>query len=139
MGASLSAVIISGVATITLVVFFRYEKKHGVRYAEDTRMRLDRALADILLRAKQRYHEATTQTIRQSVYYIFHKVLTAILRAVQRLEQRVRSVVHSNKNRANRNEHVFSPHFSAIADHKRETRLSPLEKQHRRDIALLGR
>lgn len=140
MAAPLSMLLFSGGITLALVVIFRYEHAHGVCFLRDARMKFDRTLEDTKLHLEHQYRQVTTQTIRQSIHYVFHQILTLLLRTIHRLEDTVLFIVRFNKNRANGREGVLPPsHFSAITDHQRETQLSDTEMQHKRDEALMGR
>ncbi len=139
MAVPLTMILLSGGVLCVLIALFRYERTHQMRFLHYPRAMVDRTLEDAKLRVGQKYREVTAHTIRQSVHYIFHQILTALLHKLQRLEGSMYSIVRFNKNRAKRRTASVTPHFSVIADHKRSTRLSPAEMQKKRDEALMGR
>src|SRR3989344_6155611 len=102
------AVVFSGGMLLAANVLFRYERKRGVRFAEAARSRLDRALLSTVLMARSRYHHLTERTIRQSLHYIFHQLLTRMLRSIQSVETGVYAIVRRNKDRANRRKDTVS-------------------------------
>lgn len=140
MIAPLITVLASGGFTLFLLVLFRYERRRGVRYANAVRVLFDRSLEETKAYWGDAYRRITGRTLRQSVRYVFHRILTSLLRRLGRLEQFLRSIVHVNRRRANRAEgHSPSSHLSAIADHKRETELSEEEQRQKRNEALGGK
>jgi hypothetical protein len=140
MTAPLIAVLTSGLGILGLIVFFRYEQSRRVRVCNERRAAFDRAIEYAKYRVAGTYHRVTDQTFRQSVHYVFHQILTVLLHSIQRIEASVRSVARFNKSRAKRRKDTApTSHFSAIADHKRNTQLSDTQKQQRRDQALMGR
>ncbi len=140
MAVSLIAVLASGVLTLALVICFQYERSHSTRFFRNVRGKFDRTIEQAKLRIGRKYEQITGQTMRQSIHYVFHQLLTALLRTIHRLEASIISIVRFNKNRATRHTDAApSAHFSAIADHKREVKLSDTQKQQRRDQALMGR
>lgn len=133
------AVLASGGLTLALLLLFWYEQARGARYLGGARTLFDRSVEHAKRRLEQTYRRVTGQTLRQSIHYIFHQVLTAILHQMHRLEDVVHAIARFNKNRANHSKSGASlSHLSVIADHKRETQLSDTQKQQRRDEALLG-
>lgn len=139
MVAPVSIVVISGSVAVALIILFRYEQARGVRYLGGARRLFDRSVEHAKYRLERTYRRVTGQALRQSVHYIFHQILTATLRRIQRLEDIVHAVARFNKNRANhRREATSISHLSAVADHKREVALSDSQKQQRRDAALNG-
>ncbi|MBI4086374.1 hypothetical protein HY416_00105 [Candidatus Kaiserbacteria bacterium] len=139
MTAPLITVLISGGCTLLLLTLFRAERRRGMRYASGVRVLFDRSLEDAQIRWKDAYRRLMGHTVRQSVRYLFHRILTSLLRRLGRLEAFLWSAVHINRRRANRAEESPSSHFSAIAEHKRETELSEEERQQKRDEALNGK
>lgn len=140
MVAPVIVVAVSGSVAVVLIVLFRYEQARGVRYIEGARKLFDRSVRHAELRLKSIYRLMTGQTIRQSIHYLFHQVLSAILHQIQRLEDTVHTVARFNKDRANHRKNSVSPsHLSVMADHKRSTQLTDAQKQQRRDEVLNGR
>ncbi len=136
---SVSVVCVSGSLLIGLIALFRYEHRHGARVWANVRSRFDAFVETMNTRMQHRSHIFLRQTVRQSIHYLFHQVLTLVLRCIQCIEQWVHTIARFNKRRANVRSVVEpSSHFSAIAEHKRNTELSESEKQHRRDQALSG-
>lgn len=139
MTAPLITVCISGGLALALLTLFHSEQVRRARYARGVRVLFDRSVEEAKTRFKNQYYRLTGRTLPQSFHYIFHRILTAILRRIQGLEKLIRSIAWRNKNRANRRQDApTSSHFSGLIDHKRETRLSDEEKRQKCDQALNG-
>jgi len=137
--AALIVVLVSGGVVLALTVLFRCERTRGARFAGAARTRFDHTLEEFGVRTRYLYRQCAGQTLRQSLHYVFHQILTAMLRLIQRAEASVYSIVRHNKNRANRHaEGAPSAHLSALAEHKRTTKLSDAQIRQRRDEALNG-
>ena len=136
MSVPLITVLGSGGLAVVLIILFGRERSRGARYGKGARVLFDRSLEEARVQLERRYRRLADRTLPQSIQYIFHRILVAILDRIRRLEASVSTVLSRNKNRANG--HTISPHLSAIAEHKRETALSEEEKQHRRERALDG-
>ena len=136
-------VVVSGGVSLALIALFQFEQTSGMRLLRSARVLFDRAVEQARNRIAASYRAVSGPALRASVHYLFHKLLSALLRSVARLEAKLHSIARSNKDRANRSvnsEGVTSAsHLSAIADYKRETELSDSEKQERRDAALSGK
>lgn len=139
--APLIMTLVGGGVTIAFLVMFRIEKNRGTRFFSSARGAFDESLHGVMGRMSHRFPHLSGQTVRQTVHYMFHKALTAVLQLLARAEDVVRKVVHVNKRSANRANGKQTPnaHFSAIAEHKRSAQLTDAEKQKRREDALNGR
>lgn len=140
MGAPLIIVLTSGVLLAAYVGLLRLERARGVRYAASARAALDRVSENVLERIGGAHINASMRTFRQTLHFLFHQVLTWVLRLVQRVEVYVHAALRSNKDRAKRVARPKSDnHLSAIADHKRASQLSDEERRRRSEAALNGR
>lgn len=134
----LTLLVTSGFITLLLVGLFRRERTRGVRYGARVRGVLDRVVTHIHTRIVESTIRVSGRTLRQSVHYIFHQILAALLRIVSGAESRIRTVMHLNKKRANRPEKSVS-HLAVINEHKRASRLSEDEIRVKKETALHGR
>ncbi len=139
MGAPLTLVLASGLFALALVGLFRHERARGTRYGVRMRTVLDRVVTHIHTRFVQSSIRVSGRTMRQSVHFIFHQILAALLRIVSSVEDRIRTVMHLNKKRANRPENAASSHLAMINEHKRASKLSEDEQRMKKDAALHGR
>jgi hypothetical protein len=138
MGTPLSLLIASGLVTLVLIGLFRHERARGVRYGARIRGVFDRIVTHIHMRFVQSSLRVSGRTIRQTVHYLFHQLLAALLRVVSGAESRIRAIMHLNKKRANRPEKPAS-HLAAINEHKRASKLSEDEARVKKEDALDGR
>lgn len=136
--APLVTVLITGGVTLALIALFRYEAARGARCLPITRRALDHAVENAGGILSRRWRQITGPAMRQSLHYIFHQLLTGIIRLLQRLEVFVYTIVHLNRDRAKRRRNASSSSLSGIVEHKRAAGLSEEEKQRRRDEALNG-
>ena len=69
--------------------------------------------------------------VRLIIHYVAHTVLGGLLRFLRRIEQRVESIVHRNRNAAKQitRDKQARTHLDEIADHKHEVALSEKEKE----------
>lgn len=131
---------ISGILLAAYGALLRAERARGARWGAHMRETLDRACEHVFERTGGARVHASVRTLKQTVHYLFHQVLTWMLRLVQRVEVRVHAALRSNKDRAKRVAAQRSEgHLSAIAEHKRTSKLSDEERRRRSEEALLGK
>ena len=141
MGSALQILTISSISTVFLVTLFSVEQYRGRRYGESVRAIFDRMIMGIARALRSRFPEINSLFFQEFAYYILHVFLSKILMSVRRIENGVHSIVRFNrmkalKLRARTNDEstvAFVPsaneaHLSAVAEHKKETELSPKEK-----------
>ncbi len=136
-------VYLSGGVSLALIVLFRYERAHHTRVFAGLREMIDDAVAGVMGWLTNSLQQMTGQSVRQSarqtLHFVFHQILTILLKVIQYAERMLHKIAQFNKKRANsRPVTESSSHLAVLADHKQRTQLSEVEKQQRRDRALMG-
>ncbi len=133
----LIAVIVTGAAVASLCLLFVHERARNHRYLVGVRAPFDRMLFETRERVVYRYGVLSVRSLRQTVHFFVHQLLTVLLRVVAAAEHVLRLIVHVNRKRANTPPPAkSSEQLSAIAAHKREAELSEEEKRAKRARAL---
>ena len=132
--------ILSGIILVFLIALYRYERKHGMRFFESARMRLDFAVLKVHHTLRVRMYRMSRYVFHQIVRYFLHTFLTKTLHVLTRLERKVKFLVQSNKARARK----INPEKGArnkleeVAIHKLEVALTEEEKIRHKEKLLNG-
>lgn len=143
MFAATIAVIVTGVLVCAAAIVLRFERARGERYASGARTTFDRLIFETKERLVFRYGAMSVRSVRQTIHFMLHQLLTILLRIIAYVERLIRSVVHLNKRQANKDVvkttgSSSTSHLSAIADHKRGSKLSEEEQRAAKERALRG-
>lgn len=132
--------IASGVLVSALVILFRYEHKKGRRFADKARCHAD----FLVLKVSHSFHTGLTyvgkDALRQTFHYVFHTVLSLVLKFIKQCENGLRNAIRSNKTIARNaeRESVTLSKLEEIALHKIASALTEEEKKKHKDKILRG-
>lgn len=133
--------IISGAVLSALFVLFRYEQDRGVRVLHGVRERFDTAVVRLSALSASFSRFFGRRMIRQTIHYLFHKMLKALLQFIKRCEQFLKRILHTNKMIAHKLEQDADRpknKLDEIAEHKQSVALSETEKKKRKQKSLEG-
>lgn len=148
MSGLLITTVASGATAFFLVALFAIERRRGHRFAAGPRRQFDRTLTVLGGSIRAKASQINQLFFRELLHYIAHLALSFVLIIVRGVERLVMRVSHVNRSKAQslrrlayRDKHhppivPTSPHFSAIADHKRSVELTEEEKRMRKKQAL---
>lgn len=158
MGASFDFMIVSALTSLFFAVLFRVEQARGARFGGGVRSVFDRMLVDIRAHVRDVMPPINDHFFQELFYFSVHKTLSFILGTIRRLERMVLRVVRFNRmqvvrlrTRSTVGEQLpvvekqnieaslpVSDHLSQIAEHKKDSALTPREKQKRKEHAISG-
>lgn len=142
MGVSANIALISGIASLSLVVLFFVESRRGIRFADSIRSVFDRMLTRMSDAVAEYVPPINSLFFQELFYYILHLVLSRFLHFVRRLEQFVLRVVRFNRMKAMKlrvresADGEKDQHFAEIAEHKKSVELSPKEKARHKEASI---
>ncbi len=136
----LQLVLITSFALVTLILFFRYERKRGKRFFDSARSHVDFWLLKIRHTFNVRLRNWSRYFIRQIGHYFLHTTLTGTIRTLDGIEGKLKTIAHSNRTLAKKSdkERTHMNKLEEIALHKMEVALSEKEKRVRRQKSLEG-
>lgn len=136
----LTGLIASVVFLVVLVTLFRYERKRGRRFAEYVRERADFAVLKIAHAIRMFVGVLGGGVVRQTLHYLFHAALSAVLGLLTLFQNGVREIMRSNRALARRSlkERTTRNKLDEIALHKIQVALSEEEKRRHKDRHLNG-
>lgn len=126
---------ISAGVLLVLTALFRVELKNGERlFLGGFRGWLDTVVSSLFEWFARVLSYLHAGVFRTTLHYIVHHILDRIIAALIRLQKRLFQVYEKNKWKHKTIERVDSKdnvdeHLSAIAEHKRETALTPAQKR----------
>ncbi len=140
MSAPLTGFLISGFFVVMLVLLFRIERNRGRRFLEYARGRADFAILKVEHSVRMFVGALSGGVVRQTLHYLFHAALTAVLSFLRGIENRVKDVSRTNRALAKRSqrERTTRNMLDEIALHKIEVALSEEEKKRHREKHLNG-
>jgi hypothetical protein len=141
----MSSVVVYGfVASVALgfflIILFRHEHKKGRRFADRTRRHAD----FLVLQVSHSFHKGLQyvgrDALRQTFHYVFHTVLSLVLRLIKQSENGLREAIRSNKTIARNAERESATlsKLEEIALHKIASALTEEEKKAHKDKTLQG-
>jgi len=150
--------IVSALTSLFFAVLFRVEQARGARFGGGVRSVFDRMLFDIRAHVRDVMPPINDHFFQELFYFSVHKTLSFILGTIRRLERMVLRVVRFNRmqvvrlrTRSTVGEQLpvvekqnieaslpVSDHLSQIAEHKKDSALTPREKQKRKEHAISG-
>ena len=131
---------ISMALALCIVLLLRHEEKHGIRFADKTRRHADFFVLKVIHNIRLGLRYVGRDALRQIFHYVFHSLLSAILRFMRNTEDILRDAIRSNKTvarNAERESETLSK-LEEIALHKIETALTEEEKRAHREKTLQG-
>lgn len=161
MGASFNVMTISALTSLFFVILFHIEQARGARFGEGVRSIFDRMLLSIRAHVRDAMPPINDHFLQELFYFSVHKTLSFLLGTIRKLERIVLRIVRFNRMQVVRlrthgtasevqlvgtkpEEGVIetvsasSDHLLQIAEHKKESALTPREKQKRKDHAISG-
>lgn len=141
MSIPILGVLFSGIALTGFFLLLRYEMRKGVRFLSGIRRRLDLVVLRISAFFSNSSRFAPRRMIRQTVHYVFHRMLTSLLYFLEQFEHRVKDMLRSNKRLARRlDAQTDRPKnkLDEIAEHKQSVALTEAEKKKRKQKSLEG-
>lgn len=132
--------LISGGFVAFLILVFRHEQRSGRRILEGVRSAADRGVLRSGAFLTEVGQFIGRNFVRQIIHYIFHRFLGVILRTVENIEGRLRTVMRVNKNLARtvERESAERTKLEEIALHKAASALTEAEKRTHKERALRG-
>ncbi len=140
MSTPLIGFLVSSFCIVILILLFRYERIRGRRFFEYARERAD----FMILKVQHGFHVVigalSGGVVRQTLHFLFHAVLTAVLGFLSGVENRIKEVSRTNRALAKRSlrERTTRNKLDEIALHKIEVALSEEEKKRHREKHLNG-
>lgn len=132
MSAGLTVMGVSAVVLVVLTALFRAEMKRRERVLlGGVRGGLDAMVLYITGIFGRLCAHLQAGVIRTTMHYIVHHVLEGVISVLLRLQKRLFRVYEKNKwhhNPSSGSENT-DPHLTAIAEHKKETALTPAQKR----------
>lgn len=131
---------LSSTAVLMLVLLFRFENAHHIRFFRRTRERFDFSLLKIRHKIFVSFRVVRRDVTRQVIRYFLHTFLEGTLALLTRMEKRVKRLIRQNRTRAHRSEHerITTNKLEEIALHKMAVALSEKEKRERKEQSLNG-
>lgn len=141
MSVPVIGILVSGCMLACFWLLFYLEEKRGERFFSRIRIVFDRIVLRLAHIWTQISRYIGRQMVRQTLHYTFHRVLTALLRFLERLEKHVKRVLRTNKMVA-RKLHLQSDRpknqLDEIAEHKQSVALTDAQKRKHRQRSLEG-
>jgi hypothetical protein len=129
---------VSALLLTAFSILFQYEARRGVRYARRFRLAADSGVVSIVQTASTLSQYIGRAMIRQTMHYLFHKMLTSVLHFLEESEHKVQRLLRRNKTVARKLDVGERPKnkLDEIAEHKQSVALSEEEKKKHKEKML---
>jgi len=131
MQGAIVSVVLSAGALLTLLALFHIESRRGSRYFEEVRMKFDSAVLYGRKKIARVRSLFAYELMRQSMHYLFHRLLRGLKRLVKYLERQIDALLRTNKSfaRTMKKKRSSGGKLQHVMQHKESIALSEEEKK----------
>ncbi len=141
MSGTLIGFVVSALCVFGLIVLFRYEEQKGARFADRARLRLDYFIVTVSVNFRNALRFVSKDFLQQTFHYLLHTILKYTILGINKMEQRIRKLMHVNKTIAKKAERESTTRskLDEVALHKVATALTEEQKRVRKEKSILGK